>query len=64
MGAPSGSTPTYFRVACAVRFAERVAAGDERDGFFVVHRHAAKVSRMSCAEPIGSGLPLGPSGLT
>src|SRR5262249_47577296 len=27
-------------IACAVRLAERVAARDERDGFFVVHGHA------------------------
>ena len=29
-------------VARAVHLAERVAAGDERDGLFVVHRHAAE----------------------
>ncbi len=31
-----------FRVACAVRLAESVSAGDKRDGFFIVHRHAGE----------------------
>ncbi|CAB4955834.1 unannotated protein [freshwater metagenome] len=30
------------RVACAVGFAEGVAAGDECDGLFIIHRHASK----------------------
>ena len=64
-GAPSGSGPTYcVRVGGAVGLAEGVAAGDQRDGLLVVHRHAANVSRMSRAEASGSGLPFGPSGLT
>ena len=40
MPAPSGSGPTSFGVAGAVGLAEGVAAGDERDGLLVVHRHA------------------------
>ena len=31
-----------FRVACAVRLAEGMSTGDERDGFFIVHRHAGE----------------------
>ena len=52
-------------VAGAVALAERVAAGDERDGLLVVHRHAARRSR-GCRGPTasGSGLPFGPSGFT
>jgi hypothetical protein len=50
--------------AGAVGLAEGVAAGDERDGLLVVHRHAANVSRISVAAAIGSGLPFGPCGLT
>ena len=42
-GAPSGSaTDVLVGVGGAVGLAERVAAGDERDGLLVVHRHAAE----------------------
>src|SRR5262249_36126390 len=34
--------PHECRIAGAVGFAEGVTAGDQRDGFFVVHRHAAE----------------------
>ena len=40
MFAPSGSVPTWLVRARAVALAEGVAAGDERDGLLVVHRHA------------------------
>ena len=40
IGQPSGSGPTFLRIAGAVALAEGVAAGDERDGLLVVHRHA------------------------
>ena len=41
MAAPSGSGPTYsLSLAGAVGLAESVAAGDQRDGLLVVHRHA------------------------
>jgi len=30
----------FARIGGAVRLAERVSAGDERDGLLVVHRHA------------------------
>src|SRR6516225_4806232 len=29
-----------LRIACTMRLAETVAAGDERDGLLVIHRHA------------------------
>ena len=48
----------------AVGFAEGVAAGDERDGFLVVHRHAAEGVADVLRRESGSGLPSGPSGLT
>jgi len=35
-----GTRPDQLGVARAMRLAERVAAGDERDSLFVVHRHA------------------------
>ena len=40
--AASGSAPTCDAGAGAVRLAEGVAAGDQRDGLLVVHRHAAE----------------------
>ena len=40
MSAPSGSAPTLDGVAGAVRLAEGVAAGGQRDGLLVVHAHA------------------------
>ncbi len=41
--APSGSRPTYSSgIGGAVRLAEGVAAGDQRDGLLVVHGHAAE----------------------
>src|SRR5450830_767338 len=52
------------RIGSAVGLAERVSAGDERNGLLVVHRHAPNVSRMSRAAATGSGLPFGPSGFT
>ena len=39
-GAAFRLRPDQRRIAGAVRLAKRVAAGDERDGLFVVHRHA------------------------
>jgi hypothetical protein len=42
MGAASGSGPTSFGVAGAVALAEGMAAGDQGDGFLVVHGHAAE----------------------
>jgi len=47
------------RRAGAVGFTEGVAAGNQRDGFFVVHRHATERPRISLAAAIGSGLPFG-----
>jgi hypothetical protein len=35
-----------------MRCCRRLAAGDEGDGLFVVHRHAPKVARMSLAAAI------------
>ena len=40
MSAPSGASPTRLGVARAVRLAEGMAAGGERDGLLMVHRHA------------------------
>jgi hypothetical protein len=61
----SGSGPTYLRpVAGAVRLAEGVAAGDQRHGLLVVHRHAGEGLADVAAAASGSGLPFGPSGLT
>ena len=34
---------------------ESVTAGNQRDGFFVIHRHRPKVSRMIRAKATGSG---------
>ena len=42
MLAASGSGPTIGRIASAVGFAEGVAAGNQRNRLFVVHRHAAE----------------------
>ena len=43
MLAAAGSGPTYLLgIGGAVGFAEGVTAGDQRDGLFVVHRHAAE----------------------
>jgi hypothetical protein len=46
-----------------MRLAEGVTAGDERDGFLVVHRHAGE----GFANVLGGGqrigLPFGPSGI-
>ena len=40
MPAPAGAGPTYWLgIGGAVRFTERVSAGDQRDGLLVVHRH-------------------------
>src|SRR5262249_13095131 len=39
---PFRFTPHVGRGASAVRLAERVPAGDQRDGLFVVHRHATE----------------------
>ena len=41
-GGGFGFRTHQLRVARAVRLAEGVAAGDERDGLFVVHRHAGE----------------------
>jgi hypothetical protein len=41
MSEPSGAGPTYF-AGSAAPCAEAVPAGDQRDSFFVVHRHAAE----------------------
>ena len=49
---------------CAVRLAEGVAAGNQRHGLFVIHRHARKGFADVGIAAIGSGLRLGPSGLT
>jgi hypothetical protein len=46
-------------VAGAVGLAEGVAAGDERDGLFVVHRHAAEGLADVARGGEGSGLPSG-----
>ena len=51
-------------IAGAVGLAEGVAAGDERDGLLVVHRHAAERLADVAGGRAGSGLPLGPSGFT
>ena len=49
--APSGSGPTQRRIAGAVGLAEGVAAGDQRDGLLVVHRHAGE----GLADVLGRG---------
>jgi hypothetical protein len=56
--------PDQRRIAGAVGLAEGVAAGDQRDGLFVVHRHARERFADVAAAATGSGLPFGPSGLT
>ena len=53
-----------FRVACTMALAEGVAAGNQRDGFFVVHAHAGEGLTHIATRGDGSGLPFGPSGLT
>ncbi len=40
MGAASGSGPTWVAAPAPWHLPKRVPAGDERDGLFVVHRHA------------------------
>ena len=53
------------RVARAVGFAKGVSASDQRDRFFIVHRHAGKgLADIPGPKPAGSGLPFGPSGFT
>jgi hypothetical protein len=47
-----------------VGLAEGVPAGNQRDGFFVVHRHAGERLADVPAAAMGSGLPFGPSGFT
>ena len=42
MAAPSGSARHTAGIGRAVGLAERVAAGNERNGLFVVHRHAGE----------------------
>ena len=45
-----------FRVARAVRLAEGMSTGDERDGFFIVHRHAGEsLTHIACPKPQGRG---------
>src|ERR1035438_2012202 len=54
--------PTLFRSGngSAVRFAEGVSAGNERDRFFVVHRHAGeRFADIPCRSD-GIGLSIGP----
>jgi hypothetical protein len=52
-------------IARAVAFAEGVAAGDQRHGFLVVHRHAAEsFADVAAGGEHASGWPLGPSGFT
>ena len=63
--APSGSGPTYFPGSAAPCVLPKVWPPATRatvSSSFMAIR--AKVSRMSRAEPTGSGLPLGPSGFT
>ena len=52
------------RVAGAMGLAEGVAAGNQRDGLLVVHRHAEERFADVLGPAIKSGLPFGPSGLT
>jgi hypothetical protein len=51
MLAASGSGPTRARIASAVGLAKGMSASNQRDRFFVVHRHA----RESLADIFGSG---------
>ena len=65
MSAPSGSRPTYLPGSAAPCVLPKVwppAVSATVSSSFIAMR--AKVSRMSRAEPSGSGLPFGPSGLT
>ena len=44
----------------AVGFAQRMAAGDQRDDLFIVHRHLPKVARMAAGgqrSPLAFDLP-------
>ena len=59
---PCASRPARFGLGAdvrrrrgAVRLAEGVAAGDQRDGFLVVHRHAAE----GVADVVGRGERIG-----
>ncbi len=63
MGEPSGSWPRWWAGAGAVRFAEGVAAGDEGDGFFVVHGHAAEGYADVACSGGGIGLAVGAFGV-
>ena len=65
MGAPSGSGPTYLLGSAAPCVLPKVwppAISATVSSSFIAMR--ANVSRMSRAEAMGSGLPLGPSGFT
>ena len=65
MAPPSGLRADQRRIAGAVGLAEGVAAGDQRDGLLVVHRHAEERLADVLAPPRpGPALPFGPSGLT
>ena len=57
----SGSLPTYFSGnASPVGFAERVSAGNERNRFFVVHRHPGeRLPNIACRGD-GIGLSIRP----
>ena len=64
-GAPSGSVPTYFSGSAAPWVLPKVWPPAMRatvSSSFIAIR--PNVSRMSRAEESGSGVPLGPSGLT
>ena len=58
-GFACGRLAERFRRVGAMRLAEGVTAGGERDGFFRIHRHAAKVAAHVAGRCSGSGLPPG-----
>ena len=64
MGGRLGFRPDQRRIAGAVAFAEGVAASDERNRLFVVHRHAREGLAHVPAGCDRIGLPPGPSGFT
>ena len=64
IGAPSGSGPTWSPDAAPCVLPNEcppAISATVSSSFMAIRR---KVSRMSCAAAIGSGSPLGPSGLT
>ncbi len=57
-----GSGPTSAASPAPCAFTERVSTGRKRNSLLVIHRHAAKVSRMSLARSHRLRITVGPSG--